>query len=72
MTEKNGIKYCDYILCPIKDKIIEKGTGFSFPVPNYYMHRECYYDSQQLASIHSKTASEDNIKCAKELEKNAR
>lgn len=73
MPEKNGIKYCDYILCPVKDKIIVKGTGFSFPIPNFFMHRDCYYESQkELASFHSKAQAESNIKYAKEFEKNAR
>lgn len=42
-------KVNDQYVCDHCNKIIEKGTGFTFPNPDYFLHQTCYKQMKEDA-----------------------
>jgi len=60
--------------CDICKEPIAKGTGFSYPDPDYHTHQKCYYNKTKDAGdiTGNKNSAKQNIKDAKELVKEYR
>lgn len=62
MTFKEGKYYCDNPNCRLTtDRVINKGTGFTFPDPNYHLHQVCFKDMQDKAIAFLNTVGIDKV-----------